>query len=90
MSKAVVTGAAGFVGSNMIPRLLEAGMDVIGVDSLSRRGTERNFAMLEARPPKLDLRKREIEDMPAVIYRERPAIVFHFAAQVAVLSLIHI
>lgn len=86
MSKAVVTGAAGFVGTNMLPKLLAAGFDVIGVDSLSRRGTDSNLRMLEENYPALDLRKREIEDMPAVIYRERPEIVFHFAAQVAVTS----
>ncbi len=86
MSKAVVTGAAGFVGTNMMPKLLDAGFDVIGIDSLSRRGTDSNLRMLVEKYPSLDLRKREIEDMPAVIYRERPQIVFHFAAQVAVTS----
>ncbi|MEI6072729.1 MAG: NAD-dependent epimerase/dehydratase family protein [Verrucomicrobiae bacterium] len=86
MAKAVVTGAAGFVGTNMLPKLLGSGFDVIGVDSLTRRGTEINLRMLESKYPKLDLRKREIEDMASVIYQERPDIVFHFAAQVAVTS----
>jgi len=86
MAKAVVTGAAGFVGTNMLPKLLEGGFHVIGVDSLTRRGTEINLRMLQSKHPKLDLRKREIEDMAAVIYQERPDIVFHFAAQVAVTS----
>ncbi len=86
MSKAVVTGAAGFVGTNMLPVLLQAGFEVVGVDSLTRRGTEQNMAMLAAKHPRLDLRRREIEDMAAVIYQERPDIVFHFAAQVAVTS----
>lgn len=84
--KAVVTGAAGFIGTNTIIELLERGFHVIGVDSLSRRGTEINLEMLRRRFPSLDIRKREIEDMPAVIYQERPEIVFHFAAQVAVTS----
>jgi len=86
MSKALVTGAAGFVGTNMMPKLLEEGFDVIGVDSLTRRGTDSNLTMLASKYPQLDLRKREIEDMPSVIYSERPDIVFHFAAQVAVTS----
>ncbi len=84
--KAVVTGAAGFIGTNTIIRLVERDFHVIGVDSLSRRGTEVNLEMLKNRFPSLDVRKREIEDMAAVIYRERPDIVFHFAAQVAVTS----
>jgi len=86
MSKALVTGAGGFVGTNMLPALLRAGFDVIGVDSLTRRGTDSNMAMLREKYPQLDLRTREIEDMPAVIYVEKPDIVFHFAAQVAVTS----
>lgn len=84
--KAVVTGAAGFIGTNMVPRLMERGFEVVGVDSLTRRGTEFNVEMLRTKHPGIDLRKREIEDMPGEIYRERPDIVFHFAAQVAVTS----
>lgn len=84
--KAVVTGAAGFIGTNMLPKLMEAGFEVIGVDSFTRRGTEINLQTLKANHPKIDVRKREIEDMASVIYQERPDIVFHFAAQVAVTS----
>jgi len=84
--KAVVTGAAGFIGTNMLPALMQNGFEVIGVDSLTRRGTELNLEMLRGKYPSMDFRKREIEDMAAVIYRERPDIVFHFAAQVAVTS----
>lgn len=84
--KAVVTGAAGFIGTNTIIKLIDAGYDVVGVDSLSRRGTDLNLEMLKSRFQQLDVRKREIEDMPVIIYQERPDIVFHFAAQVAVTS----
>ncbi len=84
--KALVTGAAGFIGTNVVIRLVKEGWDVVPIDSLTRRGTEVNLSMLESRFPKLRFRKCEIEDMAAAIYRERPEIVFHFAAQVAVTS----
>tara|TARA_Y100000768_G_C23983615_1_gene687411 strand:- start:811 stop:1722 length:912 start_codon:yes stop_codon:yes gene_type:complete len=32
--KAIVTGAAGFIGSNIVDRLIEKGFDVVGVDNL--------------------------------------------------------
>jgi CDP-paratose 2-epimerase len=84
--KALVTGAAGFIGTNTLIHLIEEGWEVVPVDSLTRRGTEVNLGMLERRFPKLVFRKCEIEDMAAFVYRERPDIVFHFAAQVAVTS----
>jgi CDP-paratose 2-epimerase len=84
--KALVTGAAGFIGTNTLIHLIEEGWEVIPIDSLTRRGAEINLGMLEQRFPKLAFRKCEIEDMASIVYRERPNIVFHFAAQVAVTS----
>jgi CDP-paratose 2-epimerase len=84
--RVLVTGAAGFVGTNATARLLDDGHDVLAVDSLSRRGAEQNLSWLGARYPALNFERREIEDAPALIYLRRPEIVFHFAAQVAVTS----
>jgi CDP-paratose 2-epimerase len=82
----LVTGAAGFVGTNLTTRLLNDGYDVVAVDSLSRRGAEHNLRWLQARHAALKFRRREIEDIAGLIYEERPRVVFHFAAQVAVTS----
>ena len=35
MKKALVTGAAGFIGSNLVKRLLAEDWNVVGVDDLS-------------------------------------------------------
>ena len=35
VEKVLVTGCAGFIGSNLVDRLLEIGHDVIGLDNLS-------------------------------------------------------
>lgn len=84
--KIVVTGAAGFIGTNVVRRLIKEDIEVVAVDSLVRNGTSKNLDALRADFPKLRFEQKEIEDMPAVIHRERPDLVFHFAAQVAVTS----
>lgn len=43
----LVTGGAGFIGTNYMARLLERGEDVILFDNLSRRGTPRNVDWLK-------------------------------------------
>ncbi len=43
----LVTGGAGFIGTNYVARLLERGEDVILFDNLSRRGTPRNVDWLK-------------------------------------------
>jgi CDP-paratose 2-epimerase len=82
----LITGGAGFVGTNLADRLAEAGRRVIVYDNLSRAGVERNLAWLRARHgDRIEVRIADIRDRDAL----RAAVagvgqVFHFAAQVAV------
>src|SRR5437588_2646669 len=84
--KYLITGATGFVGTNLTKRLLDNGEELLAVDSLSRAGSERNLHHLRKVSPSLHFFRREIEDVPGLSYTERPGLVFHFAAQVAVTS----
>ena len=84
----LITGGAGFIGTNLANRMLAAGRPVLIYDDLSRPGVERNIAWL--REEHGDLVHVEIADIrnPEAI---RAAVrsadqVFHFAAQVAVTS----
>jgi UDP-glucose 4-epimerase len=83
----LVTGAAGFIGSNLVRRLLEDGYRVVAVDDLS---TGRLENLVPARAPHLTGRFQfdridvTSEAFPALVARHRPATVFHLAAQVDV------
>ena len=82
----LITGAAGFIGSNLADRLLSAGQTVLMLDDLSRRGVERNVEWLRGRHGRAvklriaDVRDRAALDAAAV----RATRVYHFAAQTAV------
>lgn len=81
--RAFVTGGAGFIGSNLVDRLLAEGHQVDVVDNLTtgslinlgeaRRSPVRNmsFHQLDIRSP----------DLPELMTRCRPDVVFHLAAQ---------
>ena len=82
----LITGGAGFIGTNLADRLLSQGAPVLVLDDLSRPGVERNLEWLRARHAgRLQVQIADVRDMAAV----RRVVdlsdrIFHFAAQVAV------
>jgi UDP-glucose 4-epimerase len=81
--RCMVTGGAGFIGSNLVDRLLVEGHHVDVVDDLS---TGRLNNLAEARTAKggafsfhqLDVRS---PDLVELVSRRRPEVIFHLAAQ---------
>jgi CDP-paratose 2-epimerase len=82
----LVTGGAGFIGSNLADRLAREGHNVLVYDALARPGVERNLAWLKKRhPQRVSSVTADIRDEDAVGQAARDAqAVFHMAAQVAV------
>src|SRR2546426_10755404 len=87
--RVVVTGGAGFIGSNLVDNLLRDGNVVTVFDSLIRRGSEANLAWLQEQHSYNRFRavRGDVRDFHAVQSVIRDAdVVFHLAAQVAVTS----
>jgi CDP-paratose 2-epimerase len=82
----LVTGGAGFIGSNLADRLARDGHDVLIYDALARPGVERNLAWLKARHPRrIAAVIADVRDADALARAANEAsAVFHLAAQVAV------
>ena len=83
-TRALVTGGAGFIGSNVVDALLDAGHDVAILDDLS---TGRRVNIAPALERGARLHEVDVRDPAAtsdVITGERPALVFHLAAQIDV------
>src|SRR6266481_3761632 len=62
MPKYLITGVAGFIGSNIAHALIERGEDVRGIDNFSH-GRRENIAGIFG---KLDFREADITDLDAI------------------------
>lgn len=84
IGRAVVTGGAGFIGSNLVNRLVDEGAEVLVIDDLSAGKLER---LSDARAAggvnfhQMDIRAEELGDTMAGF---KPEVVFHHAAQIDV------
>jgi CDP-paratose 2-epimerase len=83
----LVTGGAGFIGSNLADNLLSEGHRVRVFDALLRPGSELNLAWLLSRHPNLEYVHGDIRDDEAVADAVAGVdLIYHLAAQVAVTS----
>jgi UDP-glucose 4-epimerase len=82
--RTLVTGAAGFIGSTLVDRLLADGHSVAGVDDLSS-GRSENLGPAE-RSADFEFTKADIvdADLFGLLAETRPEVVFHLAAQIDV------
>ena len=85
--KALVTGAAGFIGSTLTERLLENGADVVGLDCFTdyypRAVKERNLAAAQGHP-RFRFVEAELQTVDLGTLLADRTHVFHLAAQAGV------
>jgi hypothetical protein len=83
--RAFVTGGAGFIGSNLVDRLLAEGHAVDVIDDLST-GSLANLSQARASGGAFRFHQIDVTDdaVGALIGRRRPEIVFHLAGQPSV------
>jgi CDP-paratose 2-epimerase len=85
----LVTGGAGFVGSNLVQSLLHDGHTVTIFDAFSRPGSERNLTWLSSQHRNGHLRyiQGDVRDFEALrAAAQNVDTIYHLAAQVAVTS----
>ena len=82
--RTLVTGGAGFIGSNLVDALLERGDDVTVVDDISTGRRENLTGALERGAELAEADIRDAQAMVDLVARVKPEVVFHLAAQIDV------
>lgn len=74
MKKILITGIAGFIGSNLADRLIKEGYEVVGIDNLS-------YGIVEQVSPKVEFHKLDIRSKDIYPIFQGVDVVFHLAAK---------
>ncbi len=84
--RVLVTGGAGFIGSNLADHLARRGCELVIYDNLTRKGVEKNLAWLQERHGEsIEFIRDDIRNYPALLDAVRGKdVIFHLASQVAV------
>lgn len=88
----LITGGAGFIGSNYCHRLLSRGEEIVIFDNLSRAGTEKNLAWLYSEFGSKSFRflQEDIRNQKKITDAATNAdVIVHLAGQVAVTTSVH-
>lgn len=83
-SRAVVTGAAGFIGSHLADRLLAEGRRVVGIDAFTpyyEPGIKRANIALASRSPDFELLPGDLNELNLEEILQPGDVVYHLAAQ---------
>lgn len=89
MKKVLITGGAGFIGTNAALRMIDEGWEVTIFDNLSRKGSEVNLKWLSESGKKFHFQKGDVRngsDLSECFAGKSFDLVLHLAAQVAVTS----
>jgi UDP-glucose 4-epimerase len=82
--RTLVTGGAGFIGSNLVDALVDRGDDVTVVDDISTGRRENLTGALERGAELVEADIRDASAMLDLVARVKPEVVFHLAAQIDV------
>jgi UDP-glucose 4-epimerase len=82
--KTLVTGGAGFIGSNLVDALVARGDDVAVIDNLSTGRRENLEQALATGAELIELDVRDAQAVADAIERVAPEAIFHLAAQIDV------